>query len=159
MNLGNALDRLGETVKRSVFLEQAVDAYKAALEAGTRERVPLQWAMTQNNLGTALMVLGQLDSGTERLEKAVVAYRAALQERTRDRVPLQWAKSTGNHGIAMMLLAERLRDATMAQTAVEDIEAAYLTMRDAGDAPDAEELASVLRRARNLSHQLRSRAS
>jgi hypothetical protein len=33
----------------------------------TRERVPLDWAMTQNNLGTALSTLGQRESGTERL--------------------------------------------------------------------------------------------
>ena len=31
----------------------------------TRERVPLQWATTQNNLGIALRILGE--SGTARL--------------------------------------------------------------------------------------------
>ena len=35
-------------------LEEAVEAYRAALKERTRERVPLQWAMTQNNLGVAL---------------------------------------------------------------------------------------------------------
>jgi hypothetical protein len=35
-------------------LEEAVAAYRAALEERTRERVPLDWAMTQNNLGVAL---------------------------------------------------------------------------------------------------------
>ena len=34
-------------------LEQAVAAYTEALKECTRERVPLDWAMTQNNLGTA----------------------------------------------------------------------------------------------------------
>ena len=29
-------------------------AYRAALEEQTRERVPLDWAQTQNNLGNAL---------------------------------------------------------------------------------------------------------
>ena len=55
----------------------------------TRERVPLDWAKTQNNLGTALWTLGARESGTARLEEAVAAYRAALEERTRERVPLQ----------------------------------------------------------------------
>ena len=32
-------------------LEEAVAAFRAALEERTRERVPLDWAMTQNNLG------------------------------------------------------------------------------------------------------------
>ena len=60
-------------------------------EEWTRERVPLDWAMTQNNLGNALATLGERESGTARLEEAVAAYRAALEERTRERVPLDWA--------------------------------------------------------------------
>ena len=45
----------------------------------TRERVPLQWATTQNNLGAALRTLGERESGTERLEQAVAALRGALE--------------------------------------------------------------------------------
>ena len=56
-----------------------------------RARVPLAWAMTQNNLGTALRALGERESGTAKLEQAVEAYQAALLERTRARVPLDWA--------------------------------------------------------------------
>ena len=73
-------------------------AYRAALEEWTRDRVPLQWATTQNNLGTALETLGARESGTARLEEAVAAYRAALEERTRDRVPLDWAMTQNNLG-------------------------------------------------------------
>jgi hypothetical protein len=40
----------------------------------TRERVPLDWAMTQNNLGNALLRLGGRESGTARLEEAVAAW-------------------------------------------------------------------------------------
>jgi tetratricopeptide (TPR) repeat protein len=65
-------------------LEEAVAAYRAALEEMTRERVPLDWAMTQNNLGNALSTLGERESGTARLEEAVAAYRAALEEWTRE---------------------------------------------------------------------------
>ena len=64
-------------------------AYRAALEERTRDRAPLQWAMTQNNLGNALQTLGARESGTARLEEAVMAYRAALEEWTRDRAPLR----------------------------------------------------------------------
>jgi hypothetical protein len=56
-------------------LEEAVAACRAALQERTRERVPLDWAMTQNNLGTALRTLGARESGTARLEEAVAAYR------------------------------------------------------------------------------------
>jgi len=47
-------------------------------------RVPLDWAMTENNLGTALWKLGERESGTARLGEAVAAFRAALEERTRE---------------------------------------------------------------------------
>jgi hypothetical protein len=65
----------------------------------TRERVPLQWAMIQNNLAFALMRLGEGEGGTERLEQAVAAYRAALEGWTRKRVPFKWAVSLGNQGL------------------------------------------------------------
>ncbi|WP_347268685.1 hypothetical protein, partial [Paracoccus sp. (in: a-proteobacteria)] len=77
-NLGNALLSLGERESGTGRLEEAVVAYRAALEENTRARVPLDWAGTQNNLGNALLSLGERESGTGRLEEAVVAYRAAL---------------------------------------------------------------------------------
>ena len=72
--------RSGERESGTARLEEAVAAYRAALEERTRERVPLDWAMTQNNLGNALRTLGERESGTARLEEAVAAYRAALEE-------------------------------------------------------------------------------
>jgi hypothetical protein len=48
-------------------------AYREALKERTRERVPLDWAMTQNSLGEALRTLGERKSGTGRLEEAVPA--------------------------------------------------------------------------------------
>jgi tetratricopeptide (TPR) repeat protein len=77
------------------------------LQEWTRERVPLQWATTQNNLGTALWTLGARESGTARLEEAVAAYRDALQEWTRERVPLRWASTQNNLGTALRTLGER----------------------------------------------------
>src|SRR6202022_381709 len=90
-NLGSALFRLGEREGGTARLEEAVAAYRAALEEWTRERVSLDWARTQMDLGSALFRLGERESGTARLEEAVTAYRAALQEGTRNRVPLDWA--------------------------------------------------------------------
>ena len=77
-------------------------AYREALKEQTRERVPLDWATTQNNLANALRTLGERESGTAKLEEAVAAYREALKERTRERVPLDWAMTQNN-------LAMRLR--------------------------------------------------
>jgi tetratricopeptide (TPR) repeat protein len=79
MNLGTALETLGERESGTARLEEAVEAYRAALEERSRERVPLDWAMTQMNLGNALRTLGQRDSGTVRLEEAVTAWNACLE--------------------------------------------------------------------------------
>jgi hypothetical protein len=125
---------LGEQERGTARLEEAVAAYRAALKERTRERVPLQWAATQNNLGGALLRFGERESGTARLEEAVAADRAALEERTLERAPLDWAKSTGNQGVALMLLAEGRGDAEMAKLAVQQIEVAFAIMRDGGDA-------------------------
>ena len=77
------------------------------LPLAPRERVPLDWAMTQMNLGNALGTLGEREAGTARLEDAVAAYRAALEERTRERVPLDWAMTQMNLGNALRTLGER----------------------------------------------------
>ena len=77
-NLGNALLSLGERESGTARLEQAVAAYRAALEEYTRERVPLRWSMTQMGLGNALKALGERGSGTARLEEAVAARNACL---------------------------------------------------------------------------------
>ena len=64
-NLGNALLEMGRAGKRDAKrLEEAVAAYRAALEEHTREGSPADWAMTQNNLGNALLSLGERESGT-----------------------------------------------------------------------------------------------
>ncbi len=60
-----------------MWLEQAVDAYRNALEVHTRERDALGWARTQNNLGIGLAALGELKGDTAHLKQAVKACRAA----------------------------------------------------------------------------------
>ena len=69
---------IGEQAGSNDDLRQAVTAYRDALQEKTRERVPLQWAMTQNNLGTALTSLGERESGTAHLAEAVTAFGEAL---------------------------------------------------------------------------------
>jgi tetratricopeptide (TPR) repeat protein len=104
---GLALSVLGDQAGDNSALQEAVAAYRAALEERTRERVPLDWAMTQMNLGNALATLGARESGTKRLEEAVAALRAALEEQTRERVPLNWAMTQNNLGIALSTLGAR----------------------------------------------------
>ena len=106
-NLGNALSALGHRERGIVRLEEAVAAYRAALEEWTRDQEPLAWAIAQTNLGNALTMLGERESGTARLEEAVAAYRAVLQERMLYRVPLQWAATQNGLGTALKAIGER----------------------------------------------------
>jgi hypothetical protein len=106
--------------------------------------------MTQVKLGHALAMLGSRESGTPRLEEAVAAYGEALKERTREHVPLEWAMSTGHQGVALILLADMRGDAEMAKLAVQQIEAAFTTSRDGGDAPLAAYFEGQLATARAL---------
>jgi tetratricopeptide (TPR) repeat protein len=85
----------------------AVDAYREGLKERTRERVPLQWAATQNNLGIALEALGERESGTGKLEEAVAAYREALKEWTPEAAPYLHNITQKNLDRANALLAER----------------------------------------------------
>ena len=68
-NLGVALrDQAARTEgpKGAELLAQAVSAYRSALEVYTREQLPQDWAVTQNNLGTALSGPGGSDRGAKR---------------------------------------------------------------------------------------------
>ena len=82
---GRLLNDLGERAsgeQAAQYFEQSVAAYRAALEVRTREQLPQDWAMTQNNLGIVLMHLGERvsgEQGAQYLEQSVAAHRAALK--------------------------------------------------------------------------------
>ena len=113
-------------------LQEALAAYREALKERTRERLPLQWAMTQNNLGNALLRLGDRESGTARPEEAVVAYREALKERIRERVPLDWAMTQNNLGSALCIFGERTGDSSKLKEARSAINNAFDMFIQAG---------------------------
>ncbi len=123
-DLAIALTALGERESGTARLEEAVAAYRAALKERTRERVPLDWAQTQNNLGNALKLLGERESGTAQLEDAVTAFGAALEELTRERVPLDWATAENNLGLVFTLLGERESGIGRLEEAVAALKAA-----------------------------------
>jgi tetratricopeptide (TPR) repeat protein len=70
------------------LLGKAVDAFNEALKERTRERVPLQWAVTEGNLGDALKRLAERDNQMSTLEMAARAYAEALKAFTPDAAPL-----------------------------------------------------------------------
>lgn len=58
-DLGNALWTLGERESGTARLEQAVAVYRDALKEYTRERVPLDWAISTGHQGVALMLFAE----------------------------------------------------------------------------------------------------
>src|SRR5260370_18466595 len=96
-SFGIALLSLGQRERGTVRLEEAVTAFREALQEWTRERMPLGWAMVQNNLGNAFRTLGEREGGTARLEEAVVAFRAALEELTSEPMPSHRAVTLKHH--------------------------------------------------------------
>jgi len=156
-NLGNALRALGQRETGTARLEEAVSAFRSALQEYTRERVPLAWALIQCNVGIALRTVGERESGTARLDEAVAAHRAALEELTRERMPLGWAECLGDQGITLMLLAEWRRDAAMANAALNQINTAFEVTRDGGDGSSAARYEQQLSKARDLVARLRGR--
>jgi tetratricopeptide (TPR) repeat protein len=85
----------------------AVAAHVEALKERPREKVPLDWALTQINLGTSLLTLGQREVGTRRLEEALAASQEALKEVTQEHAPLIWAGTQCNLGNALFTLGKR----------------------------------------------------
>jgi tetratricopeptide (TPR) repeat protein len=79
-NLGNALRALGERESGTARLEEAVSAYREALEERTRARTPLEWAQTQNNLAAAYRALFDKDHQSRHLDDALEAADGALEE-------------------------------------------------------------------------------
>ena len=112
---GKALFALGSEAD----LNEAVSAYGKALKIRKRERVPLDWAATQNNLGNAFVGLSWYESGTAHLEAAVRAFGAALEVHKRDEVPLRWAMTKSNVGYALFCLGLRNKDPALLKKAVD----------------------------------------
>jgi tetratricopeptide (TPR) repeat protein len=116
--------RLGEERGDNERLVNAIAYFRKVLEEWPRERVPLDWAMTQNNLGGALVRLGERESGTARLQEAVAAFREALKECMRERAPLAWATTQNNLSTALMRIGER-------ETGTARLEQAVAAFREA----------------------------
>ncbi len=77
-NLGAALRTLGERESGILRLEEAVAAYRAALEERTRDRVPLDWAGTRFNMSIVLELLAERGRDRTALEEAVACVRDAV---------------------------------------------------------------------------------
>ena len=61
-------------------LEQAVEAFQQALKERTRDRVPLDWAMTQYNLALTYLTMFEKTAQAAHLDRAQDLLRTAAAE-------------------------------------------------------------------------------
>jgi tetratricopeptide (TPR) repeat protein len=78
-NLGIALRTLGERESGTARLDDAVAAYRLALEERTRDRVPLDWAYTRENLGNVLALVAERTRDRGRMAEALACVRDAAE--------------------------------------------------------------------------------
>ena len=95
----------GASGDQSVTLfNQAVQAFRSALDVLTKADLPQDWAATQSNLGVALEDEGEATSGEKAaglLDQAVQAYQNALEVYTKADSPQNWANTENNLGGAL----------------------------------------------------------
>lgn len=135
-NLGNSLLSLSDKERSPDKLKLAIQSYRSALQAKSRDAEPNQWALLQSNLGTACLKLGEMTSAMEAYEEAVAALTEALDafstEHSRDdrRVALL------NLGIALARLGGRAKDVHVLKRA-DDVLHKVLPDIDVNDEPES----------------------
>ena len=72
---------VGDRVRRSstTRLEEAIEAFRAALQERTRERVPLQWAYSEQGLANALRAVAMRQKHAAQMTEALTCMRSAAE--------------------------------------------------------------------------------
>jgi hypothetical protein len=78
MGLGKALGKLGERESGTARIEEAITAFRAALEEQTRDRVPLLWAYANHALAANLATLAERRKDRHTMAEALGHMREAL---------------------------------------------------------------------------------
>src|ERR1700730_14673642 len=90
-----ALRALGERESETGRLEEAVAAYREALQEDTRDRVPLRWAMIQSNLAVRFGYSASARAGRRGSKRPLPPFARPCRKGPA-RAPLQWAKAQMN---------------------------------------------------------------
>ena len=72
-NLANTLHAWAGAIDDPALYEQAIAAFRSALEIRTLDGNPLGFAQIQNNMGNALQALGELNEGARYQAEAIDA--------------------------------------------------------------------------------------
>lgn len=93
-------------------LEIAIVGYESIATVFTREDVPDQWAMLQNQMGNAYC--DRSYNKDENIKQAIQYYQAALQVYTRKAFPKEWAMTQNNLGTAYYERSNLVEDLDLA---------------------------------------------
>jgi len=91
---------------KAYYMKVTIRAYEKALKIYTRDKFPLDYAMTHNNLGNAYSNLADVEDKKPNILKAVASYNEALKVYKRDKFPMQYAMTHNNLGTAYSILAD-----------------------------------------------------
>ena len=103
--MGNALCTLGARDSGTDRLEQAVKAFQQALKERTRDRVPLDWALTQYNWAITELTLFEKAAQAVHLDRTPDLLRTAAAE---------FAAAGASHYVDMAARLQARIDATRA---------------------------------------------
>lgn len=118
-HLGNVLGIIGQRRMGTRYLEDAIDAFRAALDLMDPGSAPVAWAAVQNGLGNALGALGQRQADDELLNRAVEAFEQALALRSEEQTPGDWASTMNNLAAVLQSIGRKRKDPKILKRAVE----------------------------------------
>lgn len=117
--LGNVLGIFGQRRMGTRYLEDAIGAFREALDLRDPEAAPTEWAAAQNGLGNALGALGQRQADDGLLNQAVEAFGQALTLRSEELTPRDWASTMNNLAAVLQSLGRKNKDPKVLKRAVE----------------------------------------
>ena len=84
----------------------AVTAFEQALKVYSLDKLPVDYAMAQNNRGLAYRTLAEVENRQDNCKRAIAAFRESLRVRMLETRPVDYAKTQESMGFACWSLAE-----------------------------------------------------
>ncbi len=119
----HALYLQGKDKDDTAALREAIERYRALLNAAPRNGTPARSASLQLNLGNALLRLGARTGEAEPLQEALIVFRNAQEEFQRAHQPLDWARAQHELGATLLRLG-------LAETGTTRLEEAVAAFRE-----------------------------
>jgi uncharacterized caspase-like protein len=119
-SIADVKTELGESAADMGTMQEAVTAYRAALELYKTQGAPDQaWARVELGLASALVYLGDREQGTDSLDDALGAINDALSVTDKGVHPLEWAQAESTLGNVLRMIGDHTGDAAQYEKSAE----------------------------------------